>query len=271
MSLQLEGLSAGYGGTPVIAGATANAPAGGLTVLIGPNGSGKSTLLKAIAGLIPAGGEIRIDGAAARPEQRRESVAYMPQDTGASSSLTVLEVVLLGRLHSLGFSVPRQLARDAEEALAAFGLAALQGRTLETLSGGQRQLVFLVQSLFRRPRVLLLDEPTAALDLRHQLLVLSAVQAHTRRHGTITIAAMHDLSLGAQFADHMICLDRGAIPIAGAPQEVLTETLIEEVYGVEARLMTVPGGLISVVPIKASAESGAEPGAADADDRGSAS
>ena len=136
-------------------------------------------------------------------------IAYMPQDTSAHSSLTVLEVVLLGRLNSLGLNLPKGLANEALEALDAFGLSSLQTRQLDEISGGQRQLVFLAQALFRQPRVLLLDEPTAALDLRHQLLVLERLRLIARKTGTIIGMAMHDLNLAAQYSDHVLGLGGG--------------------------------------------------------------
>ena len=250
MTLKIEDLEAGYGAMRVITGASATVPAGDLTVLIGPNGTGKSTFLKALAGLVQTAGRISINGDDLAVEQRRKAIAYMPQDTGANSSLTVLEVVLLGRLRSLGLSVPEALPRAALLLLQRFGIADLQHRTLDALSGGQRQLVFLAQSLFREPQVLLLDEPTAALDLRHQLVVLNAVRDHARSHGVIAIAAMHDLALAAQFASRIICLSGGTVAAAGPSREVLTEDRLRSVYGVEASISDTPTGFLSITPLR---------------------
>lgn len=250
MTLTIETLEAGYGAHRVITGATAAAPSGQLTVVIGPNGTGKSTFLKAIAGLIHSAGRVALHGIPLPAETRRREVAYMPQDTGASSSLTVLEVVLLGRLPSLGLSIPDALPMEAARLLRQFGIEDLQHRTLDALSGGQRQLVFLAQSLFREPRVLLLDEPTAALDLRHQLIVLNAIRDHARLHGIVAIAAMHDLALAAQFATRMICLSGGTVAASGPYRQVLTEERLRAVYGVEAAVADTPAGFLSITPLR---------------------
>ena len=252
MSLELQDVSVGYGATRVVEGASTRLAGGGLAALVGPNGAGKSTLLKGLAGLLTASGRVSLDGAALAPAARRAAIAYMPQDLGASSSLTLVEVVLLGRLGSLGLRVPGELVEAALAALRDFGLEGLQGRTLDAVSGGQRQLVYLAQALFRQPRVLLLDEPTAALDLRHQLLVLEALRRHCAARGTVALAAMHDLTLAAQFADRMLCLAEGRIEAEGRPEAVLTEERLHRVYGVQAQVATGPGGRPQITLLRAS-------------------
>lgn len=248
--LEIQSLSAGYGPAKIIADASATAKQGGLTVLIGPNGTGKSTFLKAIAGLIPCTGTITLAGLDVSPDMRSKVISYMPQDVSGASSLTVLEVVLLGRLRLLGLSVPRHLPAEALSLLQKFGIGHLENRSLDALSGGQKQLVFLAQALFRDPRVLLLDEPTAALDLRHQLLVLNAVRDHAHQQGVVAIAAMHDLSLAAQFAQEIICLSEGAVVAGGRPGDVLTEERLRSVYGVEASVAQTPAGFLSITPLR---------------------
>ncbi|MEM7524373.1 MAG: ABC transporter ATP-binding protein [Pseudomonadota bacterium] len=249
MSLIARDISIGYGGAPVITGAECEAPRGVLTALIGPNGAGKSTLLKAVAGLAPSTGAVEIDGGAC---DRRAAVAYMPQDTSAASGLTMLEAVMLGRLGALGWSTPKAVVDGAAALLARFGLDELADRPLDAVSGGQRQLAFLAQALFREPEALLLDEPTAALDLRHQLLVLEAMKAHAEDAHVPVVAAMHDLTLVARFADRILCLSRGRIVASGSPEEVLKPELIADVYGVEVDVSTT-GGRLSVTPLRAAA------------------
>ena len=251
MSLAFSGVTVRYGPTAVVSEASAALTAGTLTALIGPNGAGKSSLLKAIAGLLPSQGAVVLDGRALRAGERQGLVAYMPQDLGASSALTLLEVVLLGRIRSLGLSVPRDLVAGAEAALARFGLAALQDRTLDAVSGGQRQLVYLAQAIFRAPRALLLDEPTAALDLRHQLVVLDTLRAHARAQGVPVMVAMHDLSLAAQFADHVICLAEGAIDACGSASEVMDADRLRRLYGVEAEIARSESGHLRITPLRA--------------------
>ena len=233
MTLSLRALTAGYGGDAIVRDACFDAPGAALTAVIGANGAGKSTLLRAIAGLTPSGGDVWLDGEAAR---RRDDIAYMPQEISAASGLTLLETVMLGRLSSLGWSTPPEIVDAAARALDRFGLSALAENPLHAVSGGQRQLAFLAQAMVRAPKALLLDEPTAALDLRHQLLVLDTVKTDAAERGIPVVAAMHDLGLVGRFADHVVCIKQGAVVAAGSPAEVLTADLIAETYGVAAEV-----------------------------------
>lgn len=242
--LRVTGLSAGYGRTEILREIDFTLEPGRPAALIGPNGTGKSTLLKAIAGLMPHGGTVSLaDGS-----RIADHAAYMPQDTGAASSLTVKEVVLLGRLKHLGLRVAAEDRQIALDTLGMFGLTEFETRTLSALSGGQRQLVFLAQALVRAPRVLLLDEPTAALDLRHQIMVLETVRNIALERGIIVLAAMHDLALAARFCDRMIGLSAGRIAASGAPADVLTDDTLAALYGVTADISSTPSGAIAIVP-----------------------
>ncbi len=251
MSLTTKSLSAGYGRSTVIADISITLPDCAVTALIGPNGSGKSTLLRAIAGLQASRGELLIDGEPVDRTTAQSAVAYMPQDTSSTSSLTMLEVVLLGRLRSLGLSIPMPMLIEADAALARFGIAQLASRPLSAVSGGQRQLAYLAQALFRQPRILLLDEPTAALDLRHQLIVLETIRTAAREDKIIVVVAMHDLSLAAQFADNFLCLAEGRIDAAGRAGVVLTPDRIQRVYGVEADITAGVGNRLQITPLRA--------------------
>jgi iron complex transport system ATP-binding protein len=251
VSFHIKNLNVAYGNTPVIRGFDDLWSEGQITALIGCNGAGKSTLLRALAGLSPMQGVISVSGGVLSPEEQRRQIAYMPQDTSAQSSLTVLEVVLLGRLSSLGLRLPASLAEQAMAALDTFGLAALQARQLDEISGGQRQLVFLTQALFRQPRVLLLDEPTAALDLRHQLLVLDRLRKVARQNGTIIGLAMHDLNLAAQYADRIVGLSGGKKTASGPAVEVLTAQNLRAMYGIEAKITLDAQNHPQVQPIRA--------------------
>ncbi|WP_424988032.1 ABC transporter ATP-binding protein [Microbulbifer sp. S227A] len=258
MTLGIDGLCVRYGDAPVLRELRDTWQSGELTALIGCNGAGKSTMLKALAGLLPSTGMVRLDGATMRSADRCRHIAYMPQDTGAASSLTVLEVVLLGRLRSLGMRLPTGVVRAAIEALDGFGLAGLQARRLDEISGGQRQLVFLTQALFREPRVLLLDEPTAALDLRHQLLVLEKLRHLTATTGTVVAMALHDLNLAAQFADRLVGLHDGTIRASGSAGAVLTCDNLRVMYGIEADVVRVAETRLQVMPLRAAARAGAK-------------
>ena len=249
MSLSIEQLSVSYGDQHVIRDVSDVWPQGNVTALIGCNGAGKSTFLQALAGLLPAQGTLSLDDAPLTADEQRSQIAYMPQDTSAHSSLTVLEVVLLGRLGRLGMRLPPEIVDEALHALEAFNLAALHTRQLDEISGGQRQLVFLAQALFRQPRVLLLDEPTAALDLRHQLIVLEKLREVAGRDGTIVGLAMHDLNLAAHYADRMIGLSGGKKISAGIPRDVLTSANLQSMYRIQAEVLFAQDGRLNVVPM----------------------
>lgn len=233
MSFSVNDMSVRHGVTQVLECISLPVSPGKVTGLIGPNGVGKSSLLKAIAGIMPCTGSLTENGVTLSPSDCRDIVAYMPQDSSAGSSLTLMEVVLLGKLGSLGIRVSEDLIRSVEAALDKFGLQHLSDRTLDAVSGGQRQLTYLAQAMFREPRILLLDEPTAALDLRHQLIVFEVLRRLAVENNIAVIVALHDLSLAAQFCDQVACLCNGALDAFGAPNEVLTIERLSRVYGVE--------------------------------------
>ena len=225
---------------------------GVLTALLGPNGCGKSTLLQALAGILPSRGQLRFNGKDITPVRARRGIcAYMPQDGGANSALIAIEVVLLGRLASLGLRVPDALLEEAQNMLARFGLADLAGRGLGALSGGQRQMVFLAQALFANPKVLLLDEPTSALDLRHQLIVLDHVRRVCAERGIIAVAALHDLSQAARHASEVICLGGGGVLAQGFPADILRPDLLRRLYGVHVEVLTGADGGLHITPLAA--------------------
>ena len=246
MKLVIENLSVGYGQNKIVRDVNLTLSGGEIIALIGPNGTGKSTLLKGVSGLLPTGGRMYFESQESMP--RDVSFAYMPQDTLTYSSLTVLEVILLGKLRSLGLRLPPSMIEEAQEALNKFGLEHLQTRSLGELSGGQRQIVYLAQALFRETPVLLLDEPTGALDLRFQLAVLEAVRAHTRSSKIVTVLALHDLTLASRFADRIVCLHDSRIVADGPPRQVLNRDLIRSVYGVDAEILDTEKGYRCVVP-----------------------
>lgn len=235
-------LSVAYGKERVLRDVDLRAAPGTVTALVGPNGSGKSSLLKAIAGLVASTGTIR------RPAGR---IGYLPQDGNARAVLTVLEVVLLGRLHTLGLAVGRADIEAAAQVLRDLGLEHLGDRYLGEISGGQRQMVYLAQVVAAAPTALLLDEPTSALDLRNQMEMLDQVRRLTRARGLATIIAIHDLNAAARFADQIVALDQGALVAAGSPNDVLTAALLARVYRIEALVVAGADGLPSITPLRA--------------------
>ena len=251
MTFLFRDITVRIGNAVIVEGAASELKKGEVTALIGPNGAGKSTLLTALAGLRAFEGAVYSDAMQVTAKEQRARVAYMPQDIGAQSSLTAIEVVLLGRLRSLGLTIPGELVAEAVAALDTFGLSHLQGRNLSEVSGGQRQLIYLTQALFRKPDLLLLDEPTASLDLRHQLIVLDAVRSFIIRHDMPVVIAIHDISLAAQFADRIICISDGRIDISDETRTVLRPERLQRVFGVEVEITESGSGHLRITPLRA--------------------
>ena len=212
--------------------------------LIGPNGAGKTTLLRAIAGLVRHAGAIALEGAPVAGLSRRERarrVAVVPQEPEIPPWLTVSEYVLLGRTPHLG-PLAREGADDgdaAARALVELDLYGLRDRTLGTLSGGERQRVVVARALAQEASIVLLDEPTAALDIGHQQQALEVLDALRVAGGLTLVAAMHDLTLAAQYADRVVLLDEGSVVADGSPEAVLTEELLGVHFGTSVRVVTV--------------------------------
>jgi len=240
MALTVSGLSTGYRGRVVLKQLDLQPiPPGSLVALVGPNAAGKSTLLKAIAGLLPATGDIRLgeeDLPAMTLAERLKRVGYLPQTQPQASALVAYES-LLAALRSADPSIPRaQVEQSIEAIFNELGLRELAFRRLGELSGGQRQMVGLAQVMVRRPRLMLLDEPTSALDLRLQLKVLSSVRRRAEQDGTTTLFAIHDLNLALRFCDHILVLSQGEVLAAGKPGSVFDAELLGRAYGVEGRV-----------------------------------
>ena len=244
MSVTTQALTARYGTRTVLHGIDLAAARGRILGIVGPNGSGKSTLIKALAGLLRHEGDILFGGTLLRPR----SIGYMPQDLQTPQALTVLDVVLLGRLGQLGLRVHDDDLDAVRSALRALDIEALAGRYLGELSGGQRQMVFLAQALVSQPSVLLLDEPISALDVRHQLDVLQVVRAMTRERQLVTVVVLHDLQAASRFCDDIVLLCDGRVLANGTPTQVLTVAHIAQAFGVESELLTCRDGTPVLVP-----------------------
>ncbi|MDC6166802.1 ABC transporter ATP-binding protein [Paucibacter sp. XJ19-41] len=238
MSLQVQALEVRRGARRVIAGLDAGPlEAGTLTAVVGPNGAGKSTLIHALAGLLPAQGRVELDGQALgslAPLRRSRLIGLLPQLLPQETGLAAYELLLGGVLAS-GVGRAEAEAR-IEEVLDRLTLRPLAMARLDTLSGGQRQMMALAQVLARRPRLMLLDEPTSALDLFWQLAVLEAVREDARRRGVIVLLALHDLELALRHCDHVLVLAAGTRVAYGEPGRVLTPALLAQVYGIDARV-----------------------------------
>lgn len=235
-SLSARGLSVGYGRVPVVEGLTFDVQPGSLLAVLGPNGSGKSTLLRSALGwLPPLEGDLLLFGQPLRAFERRrlaQRVAWVPQTFESDAGFTGMELVLMGRAPHLGaWGLPseRDLAfsRAAMEELDVLPLA---GRRTGELSGGERRLLLLARALAQEPELLLLDEPTAFLDLRHQVHVLQRVRARVDR-GLAVVAVLHDANLAASVADSVLLLRDGHVLGHGPTRELLSAERLASLYG----------------------------------------
>ncbi|NDL59009.1 heme ABC transporter ATP-binding protein [Phytoactinopolyspora mesophila] len=237
--LRAEGVGIDIDGRAIVHDVSLVAEPGQVLGLIGPNGAGKTTLVRALAAVTaPARGVVTIADRPVRRMQARErarQIAYVPQDTALDFDFTARDVVLMGRHPHVGrFEPLRVIDHDVTDAmLAETGASHLAGQLVTTLSGGERQLVHLAKALAHQPDVLLLDEPVAALDLRHQLHVLQLLRRQAAR-GMAVVAVLHDLDQAARFCDRLALMHAGRLVAAGSPREVLTEESLAEVYGVHA-------------------------------------
>jgi len=230
--------------------------AGDLIGILGPNGSGKTTLLKMLSGtLTPAAGRITFDRRPLSEWKRRDlarRIALVPQETHAPFDFTVLDIVLMGRFPHLGrFTLegPADLS-IAQQALAATGTSAFEHRPFATLSGGEKQRVVIASALAQSPELLLLDEPTASLDLGHQLDVELLLGGLNRDRGVTMVLSTHDLNLAAALCRQLILLRDGRVIAQGPTDEVLTPEAVRALYGVEADVHHHPvAGHLIVTPL----------------------
>jgi iron complex transport system ATP-binding protein len=250
--LSIDGLSVGYGRRRIIENLSLPAIAGGaVTALIGPNAAGKTTLLRALAGLVPAKGSIRLDDTeltALSVAGHARHVTYMPQALPQRVALTVFEATLSALMSARDDAISTAEAHErALHALDRLGIADLALRGLDELSGGQRQLASLAQSIVREPTVLLLDEPTSALDIHHQLRVMQLVAELARERGIIVVIVLHDIAQAARYAQRIVLLEQGAIAADGPPDAAITPATLARVYKVEARVERCSHGTLQVI------------------------
>ena len=256
--LLAENISFAYraGAPMVVDDVSLTLAAGDLTGILGPNGSGKTTLLKMLSGtLTPSAGTIAFAGRPLSEWKRRDlarRIALVPQETHAPFDFTVLDIVLMGRFPHLGaFALegPDDLA-IARQALAATGTSPFEDRPFATLSGGEKQRVVIAGALAQSPELLLLDEPTASLDLGHQLDVQLLLATLNRDRGVTMVLSTHDLNLAAALCSNLILLRGGRVLAQGKTDEVLTADVVRALYGVEADIQRHPGsGRLTVTPL----------------------
>lgn len=226
-----------YGRRPVLDSVSFSVNEGEFFIIIGPNGSGKTTLVKAISGAFkPRKGEIEFLGRSMQGASRRvlaRNVAVVPQTPPADVPFTAAEVVLMGRSPHLGLLAveKRKDLEAAERAMSFTNVQHLAGRRLDQLSAGERQRVLIARAICQQPRIIVLDEPTAPLDLAHQIQVMDLLERLRTEEGITVIMVSHDLNLAAMYADRLLLLKGGSVVSLGRPVEVLTFQTLEQAYG----------------------------------------
>ena len=239
--IELRGLTVRFDGAYAVRDVSFKVETGEWVVLIGPNGAGKTSALRAICRLLPFGGRVLLDGLDTNRLGRREVAriaAFVPQAPETPPELTVGEYVLLGRADRFA----------AERALHRLELGSFAERTLGSLSGGELQRAVIARALAQESPILLLDEPTTALDLGRQQQALELIDS-LRSEGLTVVSTMHDLTLAGQYADRLLLLDRGAVVAEGPAAEVLIEPNVASYYGANVRVVQDEGGIF-VLPLR---------------------
>lgn len=255
-TLQTDEVSLGYGGREIVSSLSLQIPTGKVSVIIGANGCGKSTLLRGMARLLtPTHGAVILDGKSVHSTPSKEIAKVMgllPQAPSAPEGITVADLVGRGRYPHQGWFRRWTPADDraVTEALIATDTLTLADRPIEEMSGGQRQRVWIAMALAQETDVLLLDEPTTYLDLSHQIEVLDLLTDLNRRRSTTIVLVMHDLNLACRYADHLIAMRDGQVVAGGAPAEVITPELVQDVFGLAASVIDDPvSHTPTVIPI----------------------
>lgn len=241
MMLNVEHLTCGYGGPPVVKDVSFRVREGEKLCILGPNGCGKTTLLRALAGLLPCGGTIEMAGTDLRSlpaRQRAQKLALMSQLSPAAFDYTVYETVMLGRYaHQRGGLLSAESESDrkaVEDSLNLTGTWDLRDRLVTELSGGQLQRVFLARTFAQEPQAILLDEPTNHLDLRYQVELIDSLRSWAASPGRCVVGVFHDINLALSFADTVLLLDRGSV-LARERMEDFDLSLLDGLYGMDVR------------------------------------
>jgi iron complex transport system ATP-binding protein len=243
--LKIQSLSVSYGSRRILHDISLNVGSGEILALIGPNGAGKSTLIRAASGVIPYTGHVRTNGdnfASLSPIQRARYIATVPQAVALPPAYTVWETVLLGRTPFLNFlGQPSQKDEDiARQSLGRVSALPFADRRVGELSGGEQQRVLLARALCQSTPILLLDEPTAHLDLQYQVSLLELVSELAHKDNLAVLVALHDLNLAAHYADRIALMVAGNIKAMGKPKEVLLPELIAEAYCLAVQVVKHP-------------------------------
>jgi iron complex transport system ATP-binding protein len=246
ITLRFERATIGYGDIPVLNDISLEVNPGEVLGIVGPNGVGKSTLVKGASGILtPINGRIRVDGkeiSELSPPDRARLIAVVPQATKLPEAFTARDVVLMGRTPYLGW-LDREGESDhriAVQTMARTNTTSFSDRKIGELSGGDQQRLLIARALTQTPSVLLLDEPTAHLDLRHQDEILNLIHSLAKEEGLTVLITLHDLNLVARFADRVALLSNGRVQKLGKPEQVLTPEELTSVYGMEIHVTSHP-------------------------------
>ena len=252
VKIRIRGLEFSYNSIPALKDVTIDIHESEIVAIVGPNGSGKSTLLKCIDRILkPQKGGILINGKDVKDFSQIEiarTVGYVPQSVKQFFPATVFEVVLMGRRPYLGWRCSKRDIEKVFEVLKILNIENIAMRDFNELSGGQQQKVLIARALVQEPEILLLDEPTANLDIKHQLEVMEIIKRIVRMNGITAIIAIHDLNLASKYADRIVMMKDGKVFAIGTPEEVLTSANIESVYDVKVRIIRFNGKLY-VIPL----------------------
>jgi iron complex transport system ATP-binding protein len=253
LNLTVNRLSFKYDGVQVLKDVNLDVKLGEMLSIVGPNGSGKSTLLKCINRILKTQqNTVLIDGEDASKLKLKELskiMGYVPQNSTNTFPFTVFDIVLMGRKPYIHWSLSERDTEIVAEMLDFIGIGELAMRHYNELSGGEQQKVIIARALSQQPQILLLDEPTSSLDIKHQLEILCILKSLAKTKHCSVIVAMHDLNLAGRFSDRMLMLKQGCIFTVGTPEAVLTEENIESVYGVKTRVTNSVLGKPQVTPL----------------------
>lgn len=255
--LLAENVSFGYqgGADPIIDNETLQIPSGSVTTLVGPNGSGKSTLLKGLANQVgQSTGSVLLDGreiSSFEPKVLARKLGLLSQENVSPGNISVEKLVEHGRYpHRDFFDSMDQTDHDAiERAISLTGIEHLRKRDIGSLSGGQKQLVWIAMVLAQETDVLLLDEPTTFLDLHHKLEVMKVIRTLRDERDITIVVVLHDIERAARIADHMVALKDGSVKASGVPEEVITEDLLAAIFDIKARVGRTQYGL-QITPLE---------------------
>jgi len=253
LKLTINKLSFNYASVPILKNIEFEMWIGEMLSIVGPNGSGKSTMLKCLNRILKTKqNTVLIDGQDANKltiKQLSMLMGYVPQNSTSTFPFTVFDVVLMGRKPYIHWNIGERDNEIVAEMLDFLGIGHLAMRHFNELSGGEQQKVIIARALAQQPKLMLLDEPTSSLDIKHQLEILCMLKSLAQSKERSVVVSMHDLNLASRFSDRMLMLKNGCMYALGTPEEVLTEKNIEAVYGIKANVSASFVGKPQVTPL----------------------